>query len=131
MKGIDSQADWGVILERAYLNMTPDNIFYENGKLMFFNQGRYRDDCPAKYPMFLAVFDNAEAFARLGVLDRLKERYGLRTLWETMAAAQRQNAARFHRYDTYHRFYDWAKMNPARMLKNCQILKIIGNEESE
>ncbi|MBQ7515434.1 MAG: class I SAM-dependent methyltransferase [Schwartzia sp.] len=131
MKRLDPQADWGVILERAWLNMTPDNIFYENGKLIFFNQGLVRENCPAKYPMFLAVYDNAETFSRLGVLDQLKERYGLRPLWETMETAQRQEAARFHRYDTYHRFYDWAKMSPARMLKNCQILKIIGNEDNE
>ncbi len=131
MKNFDTEADWGVILERAYLNMTPDNIFYENGKLTFFNQGLCRKNCPAKYQMFLAVYDNADALSRIGVLDELKERYGLTLLWDAMDAAQQQNVASFRRYDVYHRFYDWASMSPARMMKNRQILKIIGNEEDE
>lgn len=131
MKKLDSKADWGVILEHAYLNMTPDNIFYQNGKLTFFNQGLSRKNCPAKYQMFLAVYDNADALSRLGLLDELKERYNLAPLWSTMDAAQRQNFADFRRYDVYHRFYDWAAMSPTRMAKNRRILKIIGNEEDE
>ena len=131
MKKLDAEADWGVILNRAYLNMTPDNIFYQNGQLTFFNQGLSRKNCPAKYLMFLAVYDNAETFSRLGMLDEIKERYDLLPLWSTMEDAQQKNVARFHRYDVYHRFYDWAEMNPTRMMKNRQILKILGNEEDE
>ncbi len=131
MRKLDAEADWGVILDRAYLNMTPDNIFYQNGKLTFFNQGLSRKNCPAKYQMFLAVYDNADALSHVGVLDEVKERYGLVPLWGVMEAAQRKNVARFRRYDVYHRFYDWAAMSPARMAKNRQILKIIGNEEDE
>ena len=131
MKSLDPWADWGVILQKAYLNMTPDNIFFQNGKLTFFNQGLSRNNCPAKYQMFLAVYDNSDALARIGVLDDAKERYGLAPLWAAMESAQRENSARFRRYDIYHRFYDWAQMSPRRMTKNRQILKIIGNEDEE
>lgn len=131
MKKLAPQADWGVILDRAYLNMTPDNIFYQDGKLTFFNQGLSRKNCPAKYQMFLAVYDNAAALSRIGVLDEIKERYGLVPLWDAMDAAQQENIAHFRRYDVYRRFYDWAAMSPSRMAKNRQILKIIGNEEDE
>ncbi len=131
MKKLAPQADWGVILSRVYLNMTPDNIFYQDGKLTFFNQGLSRENCPAKYLMFLAVYDNADALSHVGVLDELKERYGLASLWGVMEAAQQENFARFRRYNVYRRFYDWASMNPARMQKNRQILKIIGNEDEE
>ena len=131
MKSVDPWADWGVILQKAYLNMTPDNIFWENGKLTFFNQGLCRENCPAKYQMFLAVCDNVDALSNIGVLDEIKERYGLATLWSAMEAAQRENIASFCRYDVYHRFYDWAEMSQLRMLKNRQILKIIGNEDDD
>ena len=131
MRKLDSQADWGVILDRAYLNMTPDNIFYQNGTLTFFNQGLSRKNCPAKYQMFLAVYDNTDSLSRIGLLDEIKERYGLTPLWSTMTAAQQKNVARFRRYDVYHRFYDWAAMSTAQMTKNRRILKIIGNEEEE
>ncbi len=131
MKSLDAHADWGVILARAYLNMTPDNIFYQNGKLTFFNQGLSRPNCPAKYQMFLAVYDNMDALQRVGALDEAKARYGLAPLWNTLKAAQQKNVARFRRYDAYHRFYDWAEMSPARMQKNRRILKILGNEDEE
>ena len=131
MKKLDSQADWGVILDRTYLNMTPDNIFYQNGTLTFFNQGLSRAKCPAKYQMFLAVYDNADALSRIGVLDEIKERYGLTALWDTMDSVQQENVASFRRYDVYHRFYDWAVMSSSRMSKNRQILKIVGSEEGE
>lgn len=131
MKPMDPDADWGVILARTYLNMTPDNIFYQNGTLTFFNQGLSRENCPAKYQMFLAVYDNADSLSRIGVLDELKERYDLAPLWDVMKTVQQQNVSQFRRYDVYHRFYDWATMSPVRMAKNRQILKIIGNEDEE
>lgn len=131
MKALAPQADWGVILSNVYLNMTPDNIFYQDGKLTFFNQGLSRENCPAKYLMFLAFYDNIDALSRVGVLDELKERYGLAPLWDVMETAQQQNAARFRRYDVYHRFYDWAAMSSMRMAKNRRVLKIIGNDEDE
>ena len=131
MKKLDPEADWGVILSCAYLNMTPDNIFYRDGKLSFFNQGLSRKNCPAKYLMFLSVYDNVDVLSHLGMLDELKARYGLSSLWGVMEAAQQENVAQFRRYDVYHRFYDWAAMNPARMEKNRRVLKIIGNDEDE
>ena len=81
--------------------------------------------------MFLAVYDNIDALSRVGVLDELKERYGLAPLWDVMETAQQQNAARFRRYDVYHCFYDWAAMSSIRMAKNRRVLKIIGNDEDE
>ena len=131
MKKLDPEADWGVILSCAYLNMTPDNIFYRDGKLSFFNQGLSRENCPAKYLMFLSVYDNVDVLSHLGMLDELKARYGLSSLWGVMEAAQQENVAQFRRYDVYHRFYDWAAINPARMEKNRRVLKIIGNDDDE
>ncbi len=131
MKKLDAGADWGVILSRAYLNMTPDNIFYEHGQPTFFNQGLYRANCPAKYIMFLAVYDNTDVLSRLGLLDEVKERYALTPLWFTMESTQQKNVAHFRRYDVYHRFYDWAEINPTRMMKNRQVLRILGTGDDE
>ena len=131
MRRLSPHAEWGVILRRAYLNMTPDNVFYQDGNLTFFNQGLYRDNCPAKYQIFLAIYDNMDVLQRIGVLTEMKERYGLSSLWPVLEATQEEHTAQFCRSDTYHRFYDWAGMSPMRMLKNRQILKIIGNEDDE
>ncbi len=131
MKELDPWADWGVILQTAYINMTPDNIFYDKGKLIFFNQGLSRKCCPAHYPMFLAVYESMALLEHLELLDEIKERYGLSPLWDTLEAEEQRSVDKFCRYDAYHRFYDWAEMNPKRMMKNRQILKIVGNELDE
>lgn len=131
MKRMDAEADWGVVLARGYLNMTPDNVFYQDGNLTFFNQGLCWENCPAKYQIFLAIYDNMDILERIGVLTEMKERYGLSSLWPVLEATQEEHIAHFCRSDTYHRFYDWTGMSPMRMLKNRQILKIIGNEDEE
>lgn len=131
MRRLSPHAEWGVILRRAYLNMTPDNVFYQDGNLTFFNQGLCWENCPAKYQIFLAIYDNMDILERIGVLTEMKERYGLSSLWPVLEATQEEHIAHFCRSDTYHRFYDWTGMSPMRMLKNRQILKIIGNEDEE
>ena len=131
MKKLDFHADWGVILERAYLNMTPDNIFCQDGRLTFFNQGLCRPNTPAKFLMFLGIYDNADALLRIGVFDKAKERYGLAHLWDTLRTAQRKNFASFRRDDAYRHFYGWATMRPAQMQRNRKVLKIIGSEDDE
>jgi len=120
--------DWGVVLRRAYLNMTPDNIFYTDGQLVFFNQCLTRENCPAKFPMFLAVYESAGELGRILSLDDLKSRFGLVSLWDAMVEEQQRFVAESQRYDDYRQIYEWARMDPRRLLKNRQILKIIGNE---
>ncbi len=131
MKPLSPRAEWGVILRRVYLNMTPDNLFFQDGTLTFFNQGLCHENLPAKYQMFLAIYENLEEFRRLGVLDELKDRYEINALWDTLKAAQKETSSRFYRYDVYRRFYEWADMDPLQMLKNRQILKIVGSEDGE
>ena len=121
-------ADWGVILRRVYINMVPDNIFYDDGRLIFFNQGITLENCPARYAMFLALYESAEALTRLGLLDELRAHFDVDALWELFTLEQQQFVADWRRYDVYHQFYGWAEMDPRRMVKNRQILRIIGNE---
>lgn len=121
-------ADWGVILRHVYVNMVPDNIFYDDGRLIFFNQGITIENCPARYAMFLSLYESAEDLARLDLLDDLRAHFDLAPLWDIFAAEQQRFVAEWRRYDVYHQFYDWAEMNPRRMVKNRQILQIMGNE---
>lgn len=120
--------DCGVILRRAYVNMVPDNIFYDSGHLIFFNQGLTLDNCPARYVIFLALYESAAELERLGILAELRHHFDLLELWELFAAVQHDFVAKWRRYDVYHKFYDWAEMDARRMVKNRQILRIIGNE---
>ncbi len=121
-------ADWGVILRQAYIDMVPMNIFYEDGKLIFFNQECVRENYPAKYPMFRAVYHSYAYLDSIVSLDELKERYNLKRVWEPLVNEEQEFIAATRRYNVYHQFYSWADMDRSRMLKNRQILKIIGNE---
>ena len=128
MRDLALGADWGVVLKRVYVNMVPDNIFYDDGRLIFFNQGLTLENCPARYIMFLALYESAAELERLDLLDELKQHFDLAELWELFVAEQQKFVEAWRRYDVYHKFYDWAEMDPRRMVKNRQILQIIGNE---
>ena len=121
-------ADWGVILRQAYMEMMPMNTFYDDGKLIFFDQEFMRENYPAKYPMFRAVYYSYGYLDSIVSLDELKERYGLTGVWEALVNEEQEFIAATRRYNVYHQFYSWADMDRSRMLKNRQILKIIGNE---
>ncbi|MGP1470732.1 MAG: class I SAM-dependent methyltransferase [Schwartzia sp. (in: firmicutes)] len=121
-------ADWGVILRRVYVNMVPENIFYDDGRLIFFNQGITLEHCPARYAMFLALYESAEDLTRLHLLEKLRAHFDLDALWDIFVAEQQRFVAEWRRYDVYHQFYDWAEMNPRRMKKNRQLLQIMGSD---
>ena len=121
-------ADWGVILRQAYIEMIPLNVFYEDGKLVFFDQEYMRENCPAKYPMFRAVYYSHSYLDQIISLEELQERYGLMSVWDALVNEEQEFIAATRRYNVYHQFYAWADMDRSRMLKNRQILKIIGNE---
>ena len=87
-----------------------------------------RENYPAKYPMFRAVYYSYGYLDSIVSLDELKERYGLTGVWEALVNEEQEFIAATRRYNVYHQFYSWADMDRSRMLKNRQILKIIGNE---
>lgn len=75
--------NWGEFLENGYVEMTPLNCFYDNGKLLFFDQEYVVNNCPLKYIMFRCIShtfldgDNVEN----ELLEEAKKRYGLDELW--------------------------------------------------
>ena len=121
-------ADWGVILKKAYINMVPENIFIDGSRLIFFNQGLTRENCPAKYQMFLAVYESADALERIMPVKEIAKSFGIEALWDIMAMEEQSFVSERRRYDVYHMFYNWADMDPTDMMKNRQLLKIMGGD---
>lgn len=77
--------DWGYILKKAYWELSPINIFYDNGELVVFDQEYVFDNLPAKYILFrglahLYYFD--EVFEKYYPLRNLKQRYHLDNEWD-------------------------------------------------
>ncbi|MCR5559087.1 MAG: class I SAM-dependent methyltransferase [Schwartzia sp.] len=121
-------ADWGVILKRAYINMVPENIFVDRNRLIFFNQGLTRENCPAKYQMFLAIYESTSLLERIMPIKEAAERFGIDSLWDIMAVEEQNFVSERRRYDAYHMFYEWADMDPVELMKNRQLLKIMNSD---
>ena len=49
------KGDYGVILQRAYTDMTPTNAFYMDGEYVFFDQEYSQDNYPAKFVLYRAL----------------------------------------------------------------------------
>ena len=128
LKRLGSSFDWGVILKRAYVSMIPANILYMDSRLVFFNQEFVRNNYPAKYAMFRAVYYSYTYLDNVVSLEELKARYGLDSVWTVFMAEEQEFVAAVRRYDVYSNLYSWGNMDDNRMIKNRQILKIIGNE---
>lgn len=120
--------DWGVILKKAFLSMVPSNIIYDEGRLIFFNQEFVKENYPAKYPMFRAIFYSYLDLEAIVSLDELKARYGLSHVWPIFLEEEKNFVESTRNYELYHQLYSWSRMDEKRMFKNRQILKIIGNE---
>lgn len=76
--------DWGKILKVAYIEMSPLNIFFNNGQLVYFDQEYTLEHYPAKYVMFRAISHlycfNNNYHAQIP-LEIIKKRYGLEDIW--------------------------------------------------
>lgn len=121
-------ADWGVILKRAYINMVPENIFIDGNRLIFFNQGLSRENCPAKYQIFLAIYESVSILENIISLEEFAEHFGISEIWDIMVMEEQSFVAECHRYDTYHMFYNWVDLDPTDMMKNRQMLKIMNKD---
>lgn len=47
--------DWGIILEKGYVEMGPLNIFYDGENYIFYDQEYVLENCPAKFIIYRAI----------------------------------------------------------------------------
>lgn len=77
--------DWGIVLQTGFVEMTPLNCFYQEEKLLFFDQEYCMEECPARYIMFRCIehvymFINGRKF--IVSKEELKTRYRLEKHWD-------------------------------------------------
>ncbi len=105
-----SDEDWGVILEKAYIEMIPVNSFYDHGDILFFDQEFSKENCPANYVLYRALRD-LYAFSpeieHIVSLDSMKERYGLAKTWNFYEQEEDDFQAKLRRRDIYIGFFPW------------------------
>ncbi|MBY0011670.1 SAM-dependent methyltransferase [Paenibacillus typhae] len=123
--GYNEELDYGVILEKAYIDMVPVNCFYYDNELEFFDQEFVKEHYPAKYVLFRALkytyFFIGEADKHVPLND-LKIKYGLTELWELFEQEEYAFVAHNRKYDQYQSFLARAYIDKENMHHNAKLL---------
>jgi hypothetical protein len=123
--GYDSELDYGIILEKAYIDMVPVNCFYYDNELEFFDQEFVKEHYPAKYVLFRALkytyFFIGEADKHVPLSD-LKTKYELTELWDLFEQEEYAFVASNRKYDEYQNFLGRAYVDKENMYENAKHL---------
>lgn len=121
---------WGIILNKAYIDMVPFNCFYLNGQFLFFDQEFVRDKFPAKYTLFRAIFYTYLSIPKTeGILpvEECKERYELKELWQIFVETESAFVENNRNTKLYEHFYKWTYVNKGDIYNRAHILKQYGS----
>lgn len=121
----DSTADFGIILEKAYIDMIPINCFYDGCEFIFFDQEFVKEYYPAKYVLFRALkytyyfIQDADEYVPL---NDLRARYGLEELWEIFEQEEYAFVSANRKYDEHESFFTLVKVDKEHMYENAKLL---------
>jgi SAM-dependent methyltransferase len=121
----DDTVDYGVILEKAYIDMIPVNCFYHDGNFIFFDQEFLKECYPAKYVLFRALkytyffISDAEKYIPL---NDLKIKYGLVDLWDIFEKEEYNFVSLNRKYDENRSFFARAYVDKEHMYENAKRL---------
>ncbi len=134
MLHLSPDADWGVILANAYIEMIPVNSFWTGSDILFYDQEFTMENCPAGFVMFRALRDiyafspETEQFIPL---HEMKARYGLADLWDYFAQEEEAFQTRLRRRNLFNGFYPWVKHLPDTVQENRRRLDSSGDIKEE
>lgn len=129
----DSDADWGVILSEAYLDMIPFNCFYDGKEMAFFDQEFCVKNYPAKYVVFrmLRYVDLTMKNAGLEFeLEKFKVRYGLKKIWNYCLSEEDKFIFKNRNHKMLDHFYGWISLSDEDIHKNILRLQRKAIDES-
>lgn len=121
MKSMAPEEDWGVILEKAYIEMIPVNCFYEKGNFLFYDQEYTKENCPANYVIYRAIRDMyafAPEIEKMIPLAVMKRRYGLISIWKYYEQEEEHFQKELRKRDVYRGFFPWVKNLDKGMQEN-------------
>ncbi len=119
------ELDWGVILKKAYIELIPLNCFYNKGDLLFFDQEFLRENYPAKYILFRAlyyIYGFTTGAENQIPLSYFMQKYGLVELWSIFVEEENRFLQQIRNHKRYAQFYKWTKVNYEQMQANAMIL---------
>lgn len=110
MRHWNPEAEWGIILKKAYIEMIPVNCFCDQGDFLFYDQEFARADCPADYVLFRALRDMyffASELEGIVPLETLKARYGIASTWGYYQQEEELFQTELRRRKVFSGFYHW------------------------
>lgn len=120
------QKEWGPILRKAYIDMIPINCFYSDGNLIFFDQEFVRENFPANYIMYRAIFYTYYFFPHANTfvsVEFLKSRYKLNEVWNKYEQEENRFVAENRRHNLNRSFLDRATIDRNVIFNNMNFLK--------
>lgn len=103
-----------VVLEKAYIDLVPANIFVINDEFYVYDQEFVIESCPAKYVLYRGIKYTYMALEGIEVqvtLEELKEHYDLKESWNEFELMEEKFIARIRQSELYRQFYEWADSN--------------------
>lgn len=112
MRHLAPDADWGIILKKAYIEMIPVNSFWVDEDILFYDQEFTKENCPANYVLFRAlrdIYTFSPEIEEYISLEEMKVRYGLSATWDIYAQEEERFQTELRRRNLYTGFYPWVK----------------------
>lgn len=110
----DSPAD--SVLETGYIDMTPFNIFWLDGELLYFDQEFCQSDCPVGYVLYRALryaYYHVPSLENLASLEEMKNRYRIAERWNEYETQENAFIEKTRRQRQLRQVYRWAETDRA------------------
>ena len=110
----DRAAD--VVLENGYIDMTPFNIFWLDGELLYFDQEFCQSDCPVGYVLYRALryaYYHVPSLENLASLEEMKNRYRIAERWNEYETQENAFIEKTRRQRQLRQVYRWAETDRA------------------
>jgi len=112
---------WGPILKKAYIDMIPINCFFDGKNIIFFDQEFVKENFPASYIMFRALYYTYSFmnFANdIVPLNDMKEKYNLTNIWDYYKKVEFDFISRNRNFNTYSHFWEMRGVNLSQIKTN-------------
>lgn len=121
----NSEIEYGPILNKAYIDLIPNNCFFIENDFVFFDQEFAKINFPASFIMFRALKYTYSFISDADSLVPLKEmklRYKLDKIWDIFEDEDMKFVSENRNYSVYRNFLNWSYIDKNNLHQNANIL---------
>ncbi|WP_143555589.1 hypothetical protein [Selenomonas ruminantium] len=121
--------DVGKILQKAYVDMIPTNVFVSGDKLVFFDQEYCYENYPARFVLYRGLgtlYSACPDLKKFVSLETVKEWFGITEIWPVFQVADREHfVCRARNMELYGEYHEKHCRNARFINRNRQLLSRI------